>query len=81
MKSNHREKRHKDRNVRDSAQKLLETQRKNNNKFVWDKNSGLAVNELAKVLLQSKKNQSCLGLTPARCVLVPSQVIIYILLI
>ena len=37
----------------------LETQWKSNNKFLWDKNSVLAVDELAKVLLQSKKNQSC----------------------
>ena len=59
----------------------LENQWKSNNKFVWNKNSLLVVEELAKVLLQSKKNQICLGLTPAWCVLVRSQVIIYILLI
>ena len=59
----------------------LETQWKSNKKCMWDKNLVLAVDELAEVLLQSKKNQSCLGLTPARCVLVLSQVIIYILLI
>ena len=58
----------------------LETQWKSNNKFEWDKNSVLAVDELAEVLLQSKKNQICLGLTPASCVLVLSQVITYILL-
>ena len=42
----------------------LETQWKNK-KHVWDKNSMLSVDELAKVLL---KNQNCSGLTPARCV-------------
>ena len=47
-----------------------EIQWKSNSKFVWDKNSVLAVNKLADVLSQSKKNQNCLGLTPARCVLV-----------
>ena len=57
------------------------------NKFVWDKNSVLEVDVLAEILLQSKnqlqskKNQSCFGLTSPRCVLVPSQVMIYILLI
>ena len=47
----------------------LEDHWKSNNKFVWDKNSVLAVDELDEVLLQSK---NCLGLTPARCVLVLS---------
>ena len=47
-----------------------ETQRKSNNKFVWDKNLVLAVDKIANVLLQSKKKQICLGLTPKRFVLV-----------
>ena len=59
----------------------LEIQWKSSNKFVWDKNSVLAVDELAEVLLQFKKKQSCLDPTAARCILALSQVIIYILLI
>ena len=47
----------------------LEIQWKSSNKFVWDKNSVLAVDELAAVLLQFKKKQSCLDPTPARCIL------------
>ena len=47
----------------------LETQWKGKRNFVWDKNSELAVDVLAEVLLQSKKNQNCLGLTPTRYVL------------
>ena len=35
----------------------LGTQWKSNKNFAWDKNSELAVDELAKVLLQSKENQ------------------------
>ena len=48
----------------------LETHWKSSKNFVWDKNSVLAVDELAKVLLQSKENQNCFSVTPARCVLV-----------
>ena len=47
----------------------LEIQWKTSKDFAWDKNSELAVD---KILLQSKENQNCLGLTPARCVLVVS---------
>ena len=56
-------------NFRTVCKSYLETQWKSNNKFEWDKNSVLTVGEHAEVLLQSKKNQSCLDLTPARCVL------------
>ena len=37
-----------------------------------NKNSELAVYEIAVVLLKSKESQNCLGLTPAKCVLVLS---------
>ena len=59
----------------------LEILWKSNNKLVWDKNSVLAVDEPAEVLLEFKKKQSCLDPTPARCILALSQVIIYIVLI
>ena len=39
-------------------------------KKLFRKNSDLVVNELAEVLLQSKENQNCLGLTLSRCILV-----------
>ena len=50
----------------------LEIQWKSKKKFVWDKNSVLAVDEFSEVLLQSKENQNCLGLIPTRCALVLS---------
>ena len=37
-----------------------------------NKNSELAVYAIAVVLLKSKESQNCLGLTPAKCVLVLS---------
>ena len=77
MKSNQRGKKTKIEKFRTLFKNYLETQWKSNKKFVRDKNSVLAVDELAEVLLQSKKNQSCLGPLPARCALKLSQVIIY----
>ena len=67
-------------NFRTAGKSYLETQWKSNKNLEWDKNSRLTIDQLDEVLLQSKENRNCLGLTPARRILVARSLYIFLLI-